>query len=94
MAERSWQRLSPADREHVMTAAREAATFSRTAVREAEAGQLREMESRGARVNRPNITPFRESVQSVYARAREVYGAEVDAILAEAEAIRRARPAT
>jgi len=93
MAERSWQRLSPADREHVMTAAREAATFSRNAVREAEAGQLREMEGRGARVNRPNIAPFRESVQSVYTRAREVYGAEVDAILAEAEAIRRARPA-
>jgi hypothetical protein len=52
------------------------------------------MESKGARVNRPNIGPFRDSVQSVYTRAREVYGAEVDAILAEAEAIRRARPAT
>ena len=67
---------------------------SRNAVRQAEAGQLRDMESKGARVNRPNIGPFRDSVQSVYTRAREVYGAEVDAILAEAEAIRRARPAT
>jgi tripartite ATP-independent transporter DctP family solute receptor len=94
MAERSWQRLTPADREHVLTAAREAAAFSRTAVREAEAGQLRDMEGRGARINRPDIAPFRAAVQSVYTRAREVYGADVDAILAEADAIRRARPAS
>ncbi len=91
MAERSWQRLNAADREHVMTAAREAAAFSRNAVREAEAGQLREMESRGARINRPAIGPFRDAVQSVYTRAREAYGAEVDTLLAEAETIRRAR---
>ncbi len=93
VAERTWQRLSAADREHVAAAARESAAASRRAVQQAEAGQLRDMESKGARVARPAIAPWREAVQPVYGRARQAYGAEVDAILAEAEAVRRARPA-
>jgi TRAP-type transport system periplasmic protein len=93
IAERTWQRLSAADREHVQAAAREAATSSRRAVQQAEAGQLRDMEAKGARVLRPEITPWRNVVQPVYERGRQAYGAEVDGILREAEAIRRARPA-
>lgn len=92
MAERTWQRLPAADRDHVMQAAQEASQFSRNAVREAEAGQIREMEGRGARVARPDIAPWRAAVQPVYQRARGAYGAEVDALLAEAETVRRERP--
>jgi tripartite ATP-independent transporter DctP family solute receptor len=94
VAERTWQRLSPADREHVAAAARESSASSRQAVRQAEAGQLRDMESKGARVTRPDIAPWRTAVQPVYERARQAYGAEVDAFLAEGEAVRRARPAS
>ena len=42
----------------------------------------------------PEIGPFREAVQSVYAKAKDVYGAEaVDNILGDAAAIREALPA-
>jgi tripartite ATP-independent transporter DctP family solute receptor len=92
VAERTWQRLSPADREGVMQAAKDSAAFSRREVRAAEAEQLKEMEGKGAKVIRPVIGPFRDAVQAVYTRAREQYGAEVDRVLAEAEAIRKALP--
>jgi len=31
------------------------------------------MESKGAKINRPNIEPFRAAVQPVYAKAKEAY---------------------
>lgn len=93
VSEITWKRFSDADKEAVSRAAREAAEFSRKTVREAEAGQLKEMEERGATVTRPEIGPFREAVQEVYAKAREQYGDQVDRLLAEAEKIRASTPA-
>jgi tripartite ATP-independent transporter DctP family solute receptor len=92
IAERTWQRLTAPQREAVSAAGVDAAALSRREVRSAEAGQLREMEGRGARVLRPDIAPFRAAVQAVYVRAAEAYGADSAALLAEAEAVRRARP--
>jgi TRAP-type C4-dicarboxylate transport system substrate-binding protein len=51
------------------------------------------MQSKGAIVNRPNIEPFRAAVKSVYDKAKGVYGADVDQILADAKAVRAALPA-
>jgi TRAP-type C4-dicarboxylate transport system substrate-binding protein len=49
------------------------------------------MASKGAKINRkPNTDAFRKSVEPVYAKAREKYGADVDAVLAEAAAVRKA----
>lgn len=93
MAERTWRRLSEADREAVSKAAIEAAGFCRREVRAAEAGQLREMEAKGATVARPEIGPFREAVKPVYERARAEYGASVDELLADAQKMREALPA-
>jgi TRAP-type transport system periplasmic protein len=93
IAESTWKRLSPADQEAVSKAAKEAAAESRKLVRESEDRQLAEMTAKGARVNRPNIAPFREAVASVYERARGAYGAEaVNAALAAADAIRKSTP--
>jgi TRAP-type transport system periplasmic protein len=93
VSEARWRRIAPADQQAIMRAASEAAELSRRTVRDAEANQLREMESRGARIARPQIAPFRNAVRPVYDRARETYGAaDVDALLADAEAIRRAVP--
>jgi TRAP-type transport system periplasmic protein len=93
IAESTWKRLTPADQDAVSKAAREAAAESRRLVRESEDKQLAEMTAKGARVNRPNIAPFREAVASVYDRARGVYGAEaVNAALAAADAIRKSTP--
>ncbi len=89
MSERSWQKLSPDDRKAVMEAARIAAKFSREFVRSSEEKQLAAMTAKGAKVARPALGPFRDAVQPVYAKAREKYGADVDAFLKEAEAIRK-----
>lgn len=91
ISERTWQRLSEADRRAVTEAARLAARFSRETIAGNDARQLAEMTAKGAKVNaRPDVEAFRKAVQPVYARAREKYGADVDTFLKDAEAIRKA----
>lgn len=91
ISERTWQRLSEADRRAVTEAARLAARFSREMIAGNDARQLAEMTAKGAKVNaRPDVEAFRKAVQPVYARAREKYGADVDTFLRDAEAIRKA----
>jgi TRAP-type C4-dicarboxylate transport system substrate-binding protein len=56
--------------------------------------QIEAMEKAGATVTTPKIGPFRDAVQSVYAKAKDVYGAEeVDKVLSDAAAIREKMPA-
>lgn len=94
ISEITWRRLSADAQAAVTRAARDAARTSREIVRADEDKQLAEMTAKGARVARPNITPFREVVASVYDRARGAFGAaDVDAMLAACEAIRRSNPA-
>jgi TRAP-type C4-dicarboxylate transport system substrate-binding protein len=93
ISEKTWQKLSPADRDAVTKAAREAADWSRNEVSSSDAGQLKEMESKGAKIGRPNLGPWREAVKPVYDQAKAKYGADVDAILADADAVRKALPA-
>jgi TRAP-type transport system periplasmic protein len=51
------------------------------------------MTSKGAKVTSPSADPFRKAVQPVYGQARAKYGAaDVDAFLADAEAVRKALP--
>lgn len=82
----------PADRDAVTRAAKEAADWSRKEIRANDERQLKEMESKGAKISRPDIGPWREAVKPVYAEAKAKYGADVDAILADAEAVRKALP--
>jgi TRAP-type transport system periplasmic protein len=93
IAEKTWQRLSPADRDAVSRAAKEAAAWSRKEVAAAEERQLKEMAGKGAKIVRPDLAPFREAVQPAYARAKEKYGADVDAVMADAAQIRKATAA-
>jgi tripartite ATP-independent transporter DctP family solute receptor len=93
ISETTWKKFSDADKAAVKKAADETAVFSRNEVKNAESKQLKEMESKGAKINRPNIEPFRAAVQPVYAKAKEAYGQDVDQLLAEAAAIRKALPA-
>lgn len=93
ISEKTWQKLSPADREAISRAAKEAADWSRKEVRAAENAQLADMQGKGAKIGRPPLAAFRESVQPAYAKAKEKYGADVDAILADADAIRKSTPA-
>lgn len=90
VSEKTWQRLSPADQKAVTEAARIAARFSRDFVKDNEDRQVSAMAAKGAKVARPALAAFRESVQPVYAKAREKYGADVDAVLADAAKVRKA----
>ncbi|WP_428649134.1 TRAP transporter substrate-binding protein [Roseibium sp.] len=94
IAEKTWQSFSEEDRQAIQKAAAESAAFSRDLVKNSVNSQLAEMEEKGAKVSVPEIGPFREAVQSVYAKAKDVYGADaVDKILSDAAAIREKLPA-
>ena len=90
ISEKTWQKLSPADQAAVTEAAKIAAKFSREFIAGNDDNQLKEMASRGAKINdKPNMPAFRESVQPAYVKAREKYGADVDALLKDADAVRK-----
>lgn len=93
ISEKTWQKLSPADREAVTKAGREVADWIRKEIQANDDRQLADMTAKGAKVARPALEPFRKSVQPAYAKAKEKFGADVDAVLAEAESVRRAVPA-
>ena len=89
ISEKTWQKLSPADQKAVTEAAQIAAKYSREFIAGNDANQLKEMASRGAKINaKPNVAAFRTAVQPVYGKAREKFGADVDAFLKDAESVR------
>jgi tripartite ATP-independent transporter DctP family solute receptor len=90
ISEKTWQKMSPAHQAAVTKAAKEAADWSRKEIRANDERQLKEMESKGAKIARPDIGPWRKAAGDAYAKAKEKYGADVDAILADAEAVRKA----
>jgi tripartite ATP-independent transporter DctP family solute receptor len=93
MSEKSWQKMSPADQAAIMKAGAESAAFSRNDIKSNDDRQLAEMTSKGAKIARPNLAPFRDAAKPVYAKAKEKYGADVDQFIADAEAVRKALPA-
>ena len=91
VSEKTWAKFSPADQKAVAEAARVASKFSRDMIAGNDDNQLKEMAAKGAKINaKPNVAAFRSAVQPVYVKAREKYGADVDAFLKEAEAVRAA----
>lgn len=91
ISEKTWQKLSPTDQQSIMRAAQEVAPFQRNMIKDNDEKLLADMAAKGAKINRkPNTEAFRKSVEPVYAKAREKYGADVDAVLAEAAAVRKA----
>jgi tripartite ATP-independent transporter DctP family solute receptor len=90
ISEKTWQKLSPADQKAVTEAAKIAGKFSRQMIAGNDDTQLKEMAAKGAKINaKPDMAAFRQSVKPAYDKAREKYGADVDKVLAEAEAIRK-----
>ena len=91
ISEKTWQKLTPADQQAVARAAKEVAPFQRTMIKDNDEKLLADMAAKGAKINRkPDTEAFRKAVDPVYAKAREKYGADVDAVLAEAAAVRKA----
>ncbi len=92
ISEKTWQKLSPADQKAITQAAVEARDWDRIEVRDSEDKQLAEMAGKGAKVNNPNMTPFRDAVKPTYEKAKAKWGADTDTVLAETAAIRKAYP--
>lgn len=89
ISEKTWARLSSDDQKAVTRAAQEVAPMARKLIKESDEKVLAEMASKGAKINRkPDVAAFRKAVEPVYAKAREKYGADVDAVLKETAAIR------
>lgn len=90
ISEKTWQKLSDDDRKAITHAAQETASWIRKEIQSSEERQLKEMEGKGAKVARPNVAAFRDSVKPAYEKAREKYGADVNALLIDAEVVRKA----
>ena len=66
------------------------AKFSREMISGSDETQLKEMASKGPKINaKPDVDAFRKAVQTVYVRARDKYGTDVDALLKDAEGVRK-----
>lgn len=92
ISEKTWQKLTPEDQKAVTRAAQEAGMWNRDEVKSSEEKQLGEMASKGAKINSPSLTPFRDAVKPTYEKARAKWGADVDAVLADAAEVRKALP--
>jgi TRAP-type transport system periplasmic protein len=91
ISEKTWAKLSPVDQQAITRAAKEVAPWQRNLIRDNDEALLADMASKGAKINRkPDTAAFRKSVEPVYAKAREKYGADVDLVLNETAAIRKA----
>ncbi len=84
ISEQRWTKLSKADQQLIGKAADESQRFSRTKVREQDERSLQQMQAAGAKLTRPDTTPFRTAMKPVYEKARAKYGSEVDAVLKDA----------
>ena len=94
ISEKTWQKLSPEDQKAVTQAAKEAADWNRNEVKSSEESQLSEMASKGAKINNPSLTAFREAVKPTYERAKAKWGSDTDAVLSDADEVRKALPVT
>ena len=92
IAESTWKSLTDAEKEAVQRAATEAGAFCRQLVLQEEPRQLSEMRQEGATIYRPELDSYKTAAQSVYARARDLYGEHVDVLLADAESVRKGQP--
>jgi TRAP-type transport system periplasmic protein len=91
VSEKTWAKLSADDQKAVERAAQEVAPMARKLIKDSDEKVLAEMGAKGAKINRkPDVAAFRKSVEPVYVKAREKYGADVDVVLKETAAIRAA----
>jgi TRAP-type transport system periplasmic protein len=93
-AEKTWKKLTSSQQKALKQAALEAAPYMRKKVGANEDAQRAAMEKAGMKINDvPDLKPFREAVQTVYAWARGKWGNDkVNEVLSEVEKIRKKYP--
>jgi len=77
MSMTTWKKLSPAQQTLVKKAAQDAAEFERAWDNRMEADWLKEVESKGMTVSKPDLKPFRDAVKPVYDQYTPKYGKEL-----------------
>lgn len=92
ISEKTWAKLTPEDQKAIARAAQEAGEWNRAKVKEDEEGQIAEMAKKGAKINAVSLVPFRDAVKPTYEKAKGKWGADTDAILADAAEVRKALP--
>jgi len=94
ISEMTWNRLDKNQQNAIQKAAEEAAPYFRKQVGANEDSQRKEMEKAGMEINEvSDLTPFRKSVEVVYAWAKTKWGEDkVNETLSEVEKIRKKYP--
>lgn len=77
VSEQVWKKM-PADQQTIIAAAaKEFGQVHRKMVRDAEESMIKDLESKGMQVSRPNLQPFVDATASVYAKYEPVFGKEL-----------------
>jgi tripartite ATP-independent transporter DctP family solute receptor len=89
ISDKAWKAMTPAQQQKVQAAANAAAAYNNENRLKEEAQIVDFFKKEGLTVTNPDVDAFRKAVQPVYAKAREKFGADVDAFLKDAEAVRK-----
>jgi len=79
----TWKKLTPAQQEAVVRAAKEAAQYERDYNNSSEAAWMKDLQAKGMIIDTPNLKPFLDAVKPVYDSYSEKFGKDfIDSILA------------
>lgn len=82
ISDKFWGTLTPEQQEVISSSVKEVSKFHRELVMEQEADLIKELESKGMKVNTPDKASFRKASESVYKEFEDVYGKElIDSLL-------------
>lgn len=76
MSKKTWDKLTPEQQQIVKEESKKAGDFMRQTLRDAEAGQIKELEELGMEVTYPNVADFKAKMGPAYERMKESVGAE------------------
>jgi tripartite ATP-independent transporter DctP family solute receptor len=76
MSKKTWDKLTPEQQQIVKEESKKAGDFMRQTLRDAEAGQIKELEKLGMEVTYPNVADFKAKMGPAYERMKESVGAE------------------
>jgi len=82
MSKKTWDKLTPEQQQIVKEESKKAGDYMRKTLRDAESGQIEELEKLGMEVTYPDVAAFKAKMGPAYERMKESVGAEnLDAFL-------------
>lgn len=77
VSENVWKKMSQEHKDLIGSAAKQFAQVHRNMVRDAENEMIKDLESKGMMVSRPNLVPFVNATDSVYKQFEPVFGKDL-----------------